>query len=171
MQRATTQVALYTPSLLHPMASGRCSLPSLTASHTHFRRTILIVAGGKGRIARLLAKRGVRVRVIEAEPRYAGQPEPLVTYEQGWFNRDTPVTKQLIIGMHPDEATAEIILAANRNGIPFAIVPCCVAGAEAEGVRGNFLAWLKRLKELAGNCCEEELDMKGKNVVLYRRGG
>lgn len=132
-------------------------------------RTVLIVADGKAQIARLLAARGVRVRVIEADPRYAGQPDPLITYEEGWFDRDTPVTEQLILGMHPDEATAEIILAANKNQIPFAVVPCCVLGREAEGVRQNFFAWLKKLKELAGSYCEEELDIDGKNLVLYRR--
>ena len=131
--------------------------------------SVLIVAGGKGRIARLLAKKGVRVRVMEGEARFSGKSDPMITYEEGWFDRNTPVREQLIIGMHPDEATAEIILAANKHGIPFAVVPCCVAGPESEGVRGSDRAWLETLKELAGGCCEEEeLDMKGKNVVLYR---
>ena len=132
-------------------------------------RTVLIVADGKAQIARMLAARGVRVRVIEADPRYAGELDPLLTYEEGWFDRDTPVSEELIVGMHPDEATAEIILAANKNGIPFAVVPCCVLGRETEGVRKNFFAWRKKLKELAGGCCEQELDMDGKNLVLYRR--
>ena len=77
---------------------------------------VLVVADGKAQIARRLADRGMTVRVIEAEPRYAGEPHPGVTYEEGWFDRDTPVTEQLIVGMHPDEATAEIILSANGNG-------------------------------------------------------
>jgi hypothetical protein len=131
--------------------------------------SVLIVAGGKGRIARLLANKGVRVRVIEADPRYSGQSEPLITYEEGWFDRNTEVPEELIIGMHPDHATAEIIFAANQHRIPFAVVPCCVCGPEAEGVSG-VRGWLDRLKGFAGDCCEEELDMKGKNVVLYRRG-
>jgi len=132
-------------------------------------KEVLIIADGKAQIARKLADRGIKVRVIEADSRYAGQPHPLVTYEEGWFDRDTPVHEQLIIGMHPDEATAEIILAANKNGIPFAVVPCCVLGREAEGVRKNFFAWVKKLKRLAGECHEKELNMGGKNLVLYRR--
>ena len=74
-------------------------------------QTVLIVAGGKGRIARLLARKGVRVRVIEAEPRYSGKPDPLITYEKGLFDRNSSVTEELIVGMHPDHATAEIIVA------------------------------------------------------------
>ena len=134
-------------------------------------RSALIVADGKGRIARLLAARGVRVRVIEADARYAGEPDPLVEYVEGWFERTTPVYEDVLLRMHPDEATAEIILAANKRKKPFAVVPCCVLGREAEGVRDNFFAWLKKLKELAGDCELEELEMEGKNVVLYRRGG
>ncbi len=130
---------------------------------------VLIIADGKAQIARKLADRDIRVRVIEADPRYAGQPHPLVTYEEAWFDRDTPVHEQLIIGMHPDEATAEIILAANKNRIPFAVVPCCVLGREAEGVRNNFFAWVKKLKSLAEECHEKELNIDGKNLVLYRR--
>ena len=131
--------------------------------------SVFIVADGKAQIARRLADRGISVRVMEADPRYAGEPHPLITYEEGWFDRDTPVHEQLIIGMHPDEATAEIILAANKNEIPFAVVPCCVLGHEAEGVRDNFFAWLKKLKHLAGECQEKEINIGGKNLVLYRR--
>jgi len=130
---------------------------------------VLVVADGKAQIARKLADRGIRTRIIEADPRYAGDPHPLVTCEEGWFDRDTPVREQLIIGMHPDEATAEIILAANKHQIPFAVVPCCVLGPEAEGVRRNFFAWIKKLKELAGECQEKEINIDGKNLVLYRR--
>ena len=89
-----------------------------------------VIADGKAQTARLLAARGVRVRVIEAEPRYAGESHPLITYEEGWFDRTTPVTEDIILGMHPDEATAEIILAANENGKPFAVV-CWVAKRRA----------------------------------------
>ena len=100
----------------------------------------LVVADGKGRLARLLSEHGVRVRVIEADGRYVGEPDPLIQYEEGWFERSTPVYEDVILGMHPDEATAEIILAANKNKKPFAVVPCCVLGREAEGVRDNFFA-------------------------------
>ena len=60
--------------------------------------SVLIVAGGKGRLARLLAKKGVQVRVIEADPRYSGNPESLITYEKGRFDRNSSVREDLIVG-------------------------------------------------------------------------
>ena len=32
----------------------------------------------------------------------------------------------LIFGLHPDEATEDIVLAALKENVPFAVVPCCV---------------------------------------------
>ena len=43
---------------------------------------LLLIAVGKAQIARKLADRGMRLRVIEADSRYAGQPHPLITYLQ-----------------------------------------------------------------------------------------
>ena len=45
-------------------------------------KEVLIIADGKAQIARKLADRGIRVRVIEADSRYAGQPHPLITYAE-----------------------------------------------------------------------------------------
>ena len=36
-------------------------------------RTVLVVADGKGELSRKLANRGLRVRVIEARPRFSGR--------------------------------------------------------------------------------------------------
>lgn len=130
-------------------------------------KSVLVIADGKGKLARRLAERGFEVRVIEASPRFAGNPHPLVTYQRGWFTAETEVREDLIVGMHPDEATSEIILAAEYNQIPFAVVPCCIMGRHAKGVQG-FDQWLKRLRSLTDRfVAHHQLKISGRNEVLY----
>ena len=131
---------------------------------------VLVVADGKAELARKLANKEYRVRVIEAKPRFEGRKHPLITYQKGWFDEDSEVKEELIVGMHPDHATIEIILAANKNNLPFVIVPCCILGRKeiVNGVNG-FQGWVKVLKRLAGECRETTLKFSGKNLVLYRR--
>lgn len=132
--------------------------------------TICCVADGKGHLARKLANKGKRVIVYEPKPRFEGPLHKLICYYQDEFSRDTDVQADLIVGMHPDEATAEILLSAQRQGKPWAIVPCCVKGIEAVGVQRKFNVWLAKLKKLANYQCQEyQLKMNGKNLCLYRK--
>lgn len=139
---------------------------------THFPRIreILCIADGKCRLANKLALLGYQVRVIEANPR-AKHVRDGVIYQEGWFTRDSQVSEKLIIGMHPDEATSEIILAAEKNNASWAIVPCCIKGPEAHW-RYNFEDWLRTLRHLSrkpGAVQREKLPMGGKNTVLWRK--
>ena len=133
---------------------------------------VLVVADGRGELARKLANKGFRVRIIEAQPRFVGRLHTRIEYEKGWFTRDTPVPEELIVGMHPDDATGEIVLAARNNGLPWAVVPCCIRGPEANGVDG-YTAWLKKLMALDRTEGEEplqtQLPMTGKSIVLWRK--
>jgi|GEM_PF-4374043 len=129
--------------------------------------TILVVADGKGELARALANKGFRVRVVEAKPRFSGRGHKRIQYTAGWFDESAPVPEDVIVAMHPDEATGEVVLAAKRLRKPFAVVPCCIKGKLSSGV-GSFAGWVNKLMAAHGNCRRAVLKgMNGKNVVIY----
>lgn len=129
-------------------------------------KKILVVADGKGELGRKLANRGYQVHIIEAKPRFKGKLHPSITYSKGWFTEDTPVEADLIVGMHPDEATSSIILAAKKQNIPWAVVPCCVVGPHSNGI-GNYVRWLNKLGQLAEKYYSFNLKISGCNTTLY----
>ena len=130
--------------------------------------SILVVADGKAELARVLCDRVRKVRVVEAKPRLKGRPPKGLTIQRGWFAEGSEVTEDLIVGMHPDEATSEIILAARRNHLPWAVVPCCIKGRLASSVR-HFSGWLNALASLDRGALRTLLPIRGKNMVLWHR--
>lgn len=124
------------------------------------------VADGKGVLARELADKKKTVIVIENSPRLEGRLHKRIRYTKGWFTRESNVVGDVIVGMHPDEATAEIVLFARRHRIPFAVVPCCCKGHGSNGVAPA--NWLRALEKMAGGCRKTPLRFSGKNVVLYK---
>lgn len=132
-------------------------------------KRILCVAEGTGYLGSELVELGYKVRCIEAKPRLKVRPRKGLVYHKGWFTEDTDVDEDLIIGMHPDEATTEIVLAAKKIGAPWAIVPCCIKGRRSKGIK-SFPAWLKMLGTLDnGSSLSTTLDIRGRNTVLYKK--
>jgi len=129
-------------------------------------KSILCVADGRGELARRLANKKYLVRVIEYRPRFEGRAHKRIQYQKGWFSEDTEIHEDLVVGMHPDEATAPIILAAKKSKKPWAVVPCCIKGPCSDGV-GSFKGWVARLKSLDYPVHDTMLKMNGKNTVLY----
>ena len=82
-----------------------------------------------------------------------------------------PGEYDLVIGMHPDGATIEIIRLAEEANADFAMVPCCIIPTQ-KGIDG-FNGWIKHLKYLSSQrgfkVQEYLLRMKGKNIVLVGR--
>lgn len=80
----------------------------------------------------------------------------------------------LVVGMHPDQAAAEIAAYATSAGIPWAIVPCCVYSAQfpkrklGDGTPvksiDHFIAWLCELYPKARST---KLGFEGKNICVY----
>jgi hypothetical protein len=132
-------------------------------------RSALVVADGNCLLAHHLARktRPMRVRVVEARLRSTTMRKG-VLYEHGWFTPDSPVREDVVLGMHPDDATAAIILAAEAAGTSWAVVPCCVRGPESHGI-GSYEHWLNRLESLAPDVQRSSLAMGGRCVVLWRR--
>ena len=128
--------------------------------------SVLVVADGHGILAAQLAK-WYKVRVVENKPRQKIKRKA-VSYTKGWFEKNSIVTEDFIVAMHPDEATGPVVMAARQNNKRFAIVPCCIKGGlETHGVSG-FTAWILRLKSLYHKPVNETLlPFSGKNMVLY----
>jgi hypothetical protein len=128
---------------------------------------VLDVAGGKGQVARKLANKKRDVVVIDNHPRFEGRAHPRIKYIKGWFTEDSEMPDcDVVVGMHPDEATAEIVLYAVKHRLPFAVVPCCRKGRHSENV--NYPGWLARLRSLARgyDTYEAGLKMRGMNTVV-----
>ncbi len=156
---------------------------------------VLDVAGGKGDVSIELAHHGVACTVVEPNLRPSAKRRgatgagaranaaPVVQWREATFagdETDLP-PHDLIVGLHPDQATEPIVDAALRTGVPFAIVPCCVFASErprtlrTEGGRdmpvvayGEFVEYLQQKATAAGRSCRLAfLPLRGKNRVLY----
>ena len=108
---------------------------------------------------------------------------PAVRWREAMFVGDEAdlSAHDLIIGLHPDQATEPIVDAALQTRMPFAVVPCCVFASErprtlrTEGGRdipvvayGEFVEYLQRKATAAGRYCHLAfLPVRGKNRVLY----
>ena len=100
---------------------------------------VLDIAGGKGLVSFFLTTLyGIRCKIID--PRGASLPKSRrkelkkkkiqIEEDRKMFTLDTcdELIKgcSLIVGMHPDEATVDIVDVALAKKINFAVVPCCV---------------------------------------------
>jgi len=134
-------------------------------------KTILCVADGKGMVARSLANKGFVVKVIEPKPRLEGNTHKNIIYKKGYFTRIHSIEEDIIVAMHPDEATIEVIKAATKQKKPFAIVPCCRKAMNPKEIpNGGFNEWINYLKKIAEIDVQEKyLKMNGKNLVLFKK--
>ena len=83
-------------------------------------RTVADVAGGQGMLARILAKRyGYTVEVVDPRPFVLrGVAHRAVAFDPA----DAPYY-DLIIALHPDQATRAVAVAARAR--PAVLIPCC----------------------------------------------
>jgi hypothetical protein len=127
-------------------------------------KKVLCVADGKGELGMSLQKVGYDVTVIDP----VVKRDCRVPFIRNFFTDDFDAEGfELLIGMHPDEATVPIIRVAKKYNIKFAVVPCCIVGPESEKI-SNYFNWLARLREIAGhNVRETELPMVGMKRILF----
>jgi hypothetical protein len=82
----------------------------------------------------------------------------------------------VLVGMHPDQATEPIIDAALRLNKPFAVVPCCVfpdlfperVGVDGAPVR-SYAQFLEYLRSKDPGIETAYLPFQGRSRVLYKR--
>ena len=73
----------------------------------------------------------------------------------------------VLVALHPDEATEHTIRAAIDLDKELAIVPCCVF--PMDGVKRSEENWREYLTSLSEDIQTATLPIRGANVVLYRR--
>lgn len=142
-------------------------MSTLIAKQFPKAKKALVIADGQGDLANRLANKGLHCIVIEKHARQ-DHARKNVDYRKGIFSYDMDrFDVDLIVGMHPDEATSEIIRYAMKHKIPFAVCPCCIKGIDSAGVHG-YRNWLTKLKSLAKgfNVSTLQLKMTGKNIVI-----
>lgn len=140
--------------------------------------TVLDVAGSTGVLGYHLAEHGYTVTVIDPRRkavrrryRKAAQKAGFISrlrYERRPLRADDAA--DLLVGLHPDEATEDIVRQAVRLRVGFVVVPCCVL--PRDGVRRSFENWCDYLAGLVGPGYEvhrEHLPMEGANLAIWAR--
>jgi predicted RNA methylase len=135
-------------------------------------KNVLNIADGKGILSRKLANKDMNIYAVEKKPRFKGNKHKRIIYKQMTFNSNKKLdidNIDLIVGMHPDEATAEILDYAIINKINFAIVPCCIVGKYSENV-SDYKSWINKLSNIAiknrFNVTVLKLNISGKNLAI-----
>jgi hypothetical protein len=120
------------------------------------------VAGGHGALQTKLWLRGYEnvVTIDKRQKRWTERNH----YRYGLFAIEDAPAFDLLVGMHPDEASDLILAAALRYELPAAIVPCCPRPSVWE-FSGHHNEWIDHLQERSG-ACRTELKIKGANTVL-----
>lgn len=146
--------------------------------------TVADVAGGTGLLALELIRRGYRATVID--PRRSGLPghirkqERKAALKTGRLLRPTYMQADvchadlsgfdLLVGLHPNEATEPIARLAKQK--PVVLVPCCNKGfGIVSHGSPNATDTVRRIWQGLGvQWRETQLPMTGKNVVLWTKG-
>jgi len=148
------------------------------ADHTN----IADVAGGNGELSFLLLREHGKTPTL-VEPRESRFPgwiqseiQNVSMVESGGISiphvrsrvDDIDVGRfDLIVAMHPDEATEPAMRAAIASNVDFAIVPCCPFPLEGKKRFGK--QWIRHLASLAPDIRSTRLDISGPNTCLWRR--
>ena len=139
----------------------------LVSSRAPKAAQIADVAGGKGYLRAAMGDRGFS-RVTTWDKRASKIPGNQV---YRYFDWATAPKYDLVVGMHPDEATDHIICYAGKHRVPAFICPCCVKPSAVTFWGGyKFKHWtthlLQLIKERDLKYELHHLPMQGKNLVI-----
>jgi hypothetical protein len=142
-------------------------------------KTIADVAGGRGELAFRLFEYGKQPAIIDPRsttfPRWIHQSlrkQTLCTGKRQCIERRQARVEDvdlqvfdLIVALHPDEATEPVIRTAIASGIAFAVVPCCVFPLDR--ISRTQEEWICYLEHLAPGIQRGILSIAGANSVLW----
>jgi hypothetical protein len=144
-------------------------------------QAIADVAGGRGKLSYYLHGLGYDATIIDSRdghlPRWMRRTLRKQSVKRGRLIEIPRMVRKLqdidlrpfdlIVGLHPDEATEHLLRAAIALGKDFAIVPCCVF--PIDGVKRSEETWREYLTSLSTDIITARLPVDGANIVLYRR--
>lgn len=125
------------------------------------------VASGKGLLRAELFQRGYRrVESWDVRKRNAtGRPG----YVYGLFDYRTAPAYDLVLGMHPDGGTDQVVKYGCTRRVPFAVCPCCVIPTATE-FAGDYDGWMGHLAKTATEgglrVSGTDLGIQGRSRVL-----
>lgn len=142
----------------------------------HKYKKVADIAGGKGLLQQALHKIGYDVTTYDK--RHDHIKSNTIKYKYGYFDSRIKDHFDMLVGMHPDEATDIIIHEAIVRNVPFCVVPCCVLptvteyhGNNDRSDMGAYRSWIAHLKRYAtknGYTVQETLlPIHGKNIALF----
>ena len=76
----------------------------------------------------------------------------------------------LLVAMHPDQATEDVVEAGLRHGIPFAVVPCCVFAHLDPRRPTTYEGFLEHLAGKNDGVKRTRLNFRGRDTVLFWKG-
>jgi hypothetical protein len=134
-------------------------------------KSIADIAGGKGALQIELKKLGYTVTTYDKRHTRISRN---LSYKYAYFDNRVKDHYDLLVGMHPDEATDVIVTEAIKRNIPFCVVPCCVIPHAIKCNKNiSYYSWINHLKQVVESSkykvIEYELPIKGKNIVLSGR--
>jgi hypothetical protein len=145
--------------------------------------SIADVAGGQGELSFWLHELGRKATTIEprktALPRWIRKTLRRRAPREGRLVRleriKLPVEEvdlslfDLLVAMHPDQATEPALRLAMDHHLDFAIVPCCVYPVDGQQMSSE--AWISYLSSLGTDIRTTALPFPGANTVLWRKAG
>ena len=150
---------------------------------------VVDIAGGKGRLSKCLAERGVFCTIVDPVSlsnevcmlRGAGRVSHIrsvLRAEEDAVQGD-PVEAALaaasvVVGLHPDQATETLVRRSLLLGKPFAVIPCCTYRGlfpgrrliSGQGVR-SYSGLCAYLREIDAHIRVIQLPFAGRNACLY----
>lgn len=127
--------------------------------------SILDVACGDGRLTKILSETFPFASVIGIDPKPRGNKRR-IKFLRGEFPERVKVGEyDLIVGMHPDEATWTIVQESCRYRITFAVVPCCLLCVPPSFPGGNMYHWVQYIADYA-----KDHKMRVTSTILKMRG-
>lgn len=147
-------------------------LADFLAEHIPPEAKIADVAAGKGHLSLALKERGFSNLVAwEPNPRRFGQIRGVPLRVQP-FTMDEAKAFDVIVGMHPDGATEEIVCGTARHEKRMFLVPCCaITSRTVMWTVNNWKGWIDHLLRLCHrnglNPKRKALPMSGRNVLLW----
>lgn len=142
----------------------------IKTEHPDLAAPVADVASGCGKLQAELRRRGyLEIESWDRRPRNAKNRRG---YRYGRFDyRSAPRDYRLVVGMHPDQATDQIVMYAAKHGCPFMVCPCCVLPSAIRFYGGvDYDKWLRHLEGIAADgglaTHRVALPMAGRNVVI-----